>query len=29
MMNPDAKIVNKILAPESNNTLKESYAMIK
>ena len=29
LINTDAKILNKILANESNNTLKESYTMIK
>ena len=29
LMNIDAKIINKILATESNNTLKGSYTMIK
>ena len=29
LMNIDAKFLNKILATESNSTLKESYAMIK
>ena len=29
LMNIDAKILNKILAKESNNTLKGSYTMIK
>ena len=29
LMNIDAKIINKILAKESNSTLKGSYIMIK
>ena len=29
LMNIDAKILNKILAPESSSTLKGSYTMIK
>ena len=29
LMNTDAKILNKILASESKNTLKASYATIK